>query len=154
MTGATMQAPAAQPARDDAPRPGGGCVVLRAGDRVPYTGKNDLQYFEGVSTQRVGSQGLCMHLLTVPPGGRSKAHLHEAHETAVYVLSGEGYMLCGPQLEARMTFGPGDFVYIPAGAPHVVFNTGNEAMVGVLARTDPNEQESVVLRPDLEAAVR
>jgi hypothetical protein len=25
--------------------------------------------------------------------------------------------------------------------------------VGILARTDPNEQESVVLRPDLDAAI-
>jgi uncharacterized RmlC-like cupin family protein len=30
-----------------------------------------------------------MQLLTVPPGGRAKAHKHEAHETALYVLSGK-----------------------------------------------------------------
>jgi len=26
---------------------------------------------------------------TVPPGGRAKAHMHEGHETAIFVLSGE-----------------------------------------------------------------
>ena len=41
---------------------------------------------------------------------------------------------------------PGDFVFIPAGAPHVVRNTSaTDPLVGILARTDPNEQESVVL---------
>jgi uncharacterized RmlC-like cupin family protein len=29
-----------------------------------------------------------MHLLTISPGGRAKAHLHAHHETAIYVLSG------------------------------------------------------------------
>ena len=28
-----------------------------------------------------------MHLLTMPPGGRAKAHLHENHETAIYMLA-------------------------------------------------------------------
>ncbi len=34
-----------------------------------------------------------MHLLTMPPGGRAKAHLHENHETAIYVLDGEAVTL-------------------------------------------------------------
>ncbi len=134
-----------------APHPG--CAVIRSSNRMQYAGKNALTYFEGVSAQRAGSKGICMHLLTVPPGARSKAHLHEAHETAVYVLSGEGYMLFGPQLEQRHSFQAGDFVYIDAGVPHLVANSSQtEPLTGILARTDPNEQESVVLLPDLEPA--
>ena len=30
-----------------------------------------------------------MHLLTIPPGERAKAHMHETHETAIYALSGD-----------------------------------------------------------------
>ncbi len=30
-----------------------------------------------------------MHILTMPPGARAKAHLHENHETAIYMLSGK-----------------------------------------------------------------
>ena len=45
----------------------------------------------------------------------------------------------------------GDFIYIPAGVPHLPYNASEtEPATAVLARTDPNEQESVVLRPDLD----
>src|SRR3712207_8935440 len=40
----------------------------------------------------------------------------------------------------------GDFLYIPAGVPHLPANASQtEPCTAVLARTDPNEQESVVL---------
>ena len=35
--------------------------------------------------------------------------------------------------------------------PHLPFNPGPEPAVAVIARTDPNEQESVVLLPHLDA---
>jgi uncharacterized RmlC-like cupin family protein len=42
----------------------------------------------------------------------------------------------------------GDFVHIPAGVPHLSGNpSATEPTVAVVARTDPNEQESVVLLP-------
>ena len=44
----------------------------------------------------------------------------------------------------------GDFVYIPAGAPHLPVNDGATTMFAVVARRDPNEQESVVLMPELD----
>lgn len=92
-----------------------------------------------------------MHLLTIPPGGRAKAHLHQNHETAIYAISGETAMWYGETLEQHMTIKAGDFLYIPAGMPHLPYNPStSQPAVAVLARTDPNEQESVVLRPDLE----
>jgi uncharacterized RmlC-like cupin family protein len=33
----------------------------------------------------------------------------------------------------------------------ILHNPGPQEAVAILARTDPNEQESVVLRPDLDA---
>ena len=62
-----------------------GYAVVRA-----YTGKQAFTYFAGVSSSNCGACGICMHLLTIPPLGRAKAHLHEKHETAIYVLSGAG----------------------------------------------------------------
>ena len=44
-------------------------------------------------------------------------------------------------------------VYIPAGVPHLPANVSDKPCVAVIARTDPNEQESVVLLPDLEKLV-
>ncbi len=90
---------------------------------------------------------------TLPPrGGRTRAHLHENHETALYLVSGDEVELwTGEQLEHRDVAHPGNYLYIPAGVPHVAVNRSETPAVFVAARTDPNEQESVVLRPDLEA---
>lgn len=38
-----------------------------------------------------------------------------------------------------------DFCYIPAGVPHQPYNPAGKPVRAVIARTDPNEQESVVL---------
>ena len=45
----------------------------------------------------------------------------------------------------------GDFLYIPAGMPHLARNlSSSEPCRALVARTDPDEQESVVLLPELE----
>jgi uncharacterized RmlC-like cupin family protein len=120
------------------------CAVVRGGS--PFRGKQGLEYFEGVSAQNVGALGICMHLVEIPPGGRARPHLHEAHETAIYVLEGEAEMRFGDGLRERLVCRAGDFVYIPAGVPHEPANVSEvEPCRAVLARTDPNEQESVVL---------
>jgi uncharacterized RmlC-like cupin family protein len=128
------------------------CRVVHSGGS--YEGKQGLTYFEGISAESVGAKGICMHLLTIPPLARANAHLHEAHETAIYVLSGEAEMWYGEELREHLVARAGDFVYIPAGEPHLPANPSpSEPCVAVLARTDPNEQESVVLLPELDAAV-
>lgn len=120
------------------------CQVIRPGN--PYGGKQGLSYFEGVSAESAGSSGICMHLLTIPPGGAAQPHLHQRHETAIYVLSGQAAMYYGDDLTQHLTVGAGEFLYIPAGVPHQPYNlSDSEPCTAVLARTDPNEQESVVL---------
>lgn len=124
-------------------------ALVRA--ETTYEGKQGLTYFHGISAESVGSSAICMHLLVIPPGVKGKSHLHESHETTIYVISGTGSMWWGDQLENEMHGGPGDIIYIPAGVPHLPFNPSDtEPCVAIIARTDPNEQESVVLRPDLE----
>ena len=126
----------------------GQCRLVRG--RGAYRGKQGLEYFEGVSAESAGARGLCLHRLELPPGARAEPHLHEEHESAVYVLSGEAVMWHGERLEQRMDIRAGDFVYIPAGVPHLPANPSeSEPVVAVIARTDPSEQESVLVRPDL-----
>lgn len=134
----------------DSPRPT--CRVVRSTGH--YHGKQGFEFHAAISAESVGSQQLCMHLQTVPPGARAKAHLHQDHETAIYVLSGSVRMLYGEQLEQELSVTVGDFLFIPAGVPHLPFNASDsEPATALLARSDPNEQESVVLRPDLDALV-
>lgn len=126
------------------------CRVIRSADR--YVGKQGPEYTGGVSADNVGSQGIWMGLITIPPGGRTKAHFHEAHETALYMLAGVVDMWYGKRLEQYEECRAGDYIYIPAGVPHVAANRSTtEPALVVGARTDPNEQESVVLTPELEA---
>jgi uncharacterized RmlC-like cupin family protein len=126
------------------------CTVVRAGE--PYITKQGLSSVPAISAETAGTSGIHMEFLTIPPGGRAKAHKHEAHETAIYVLSGEAAMDYGERLEQHLVVRAGDFLYIPANVPHLPYNVSETApCVAVVARTDPNEQESVVLLPELEA---
>ncbi len=127
------------------------CKIIRP--ESTYAGKQGFNYFEGISAESTGSQGVCMHLLTIPPGGRAKAHLHEHHETAIYIISGESEMWYGENLSQHLTVHAGEFLYIPAGMPHLPANRTDQPCTAVIARTDPNEQESVVLLPDLDDLV-
>lgn len=126
------------------------CRVVRAG--AAYTGKQGLVYTPAISAEAVGSEAIHMQMLRIPPGGRARAHKHEGHETAIYAISGESCMWYGAQLEHHVCVQPGDYVYIPANVPHLPYNpSSTEACVAIIARTDPNEQESVVLLPELES---
>jgi uncharacterized RmlC-like cupin family protein len=63
------------------------CRIVRGNGS--YEGRQGLTYFAGISAESVGSRGICMHLLRMPPEARARAHLHEAHETAIFVLNGQ-----------------------------------------------------------------
>jgi uncharacterized RmlC-like cupin family protein len=127
------------------------CRIVKPGSS--YDGKQGLSYFEGISAQSVGSKGICMHLLTIPPGARAKAHLHESHETAIYMLSGSADTWYGDRLENHVVLHAGELMFIPAGVPHLPANRTTTPCTAVIARTDPNEQESVVLLPELDGLV-
>ena len=125
------------------------CVVIQASET--HMGKQGLPYFRGISAASAGAQGLCMHLLTIPPGGCGEAHLHANHETAIYLLSGEAEMGYGERLQRHLVVHAGDLLYIPACMPHLPANRSDtEPCTAVVARTDPNEQESVILLPALD----
>ena len=128
------------------------CRLLRAGEQ--FVGKQGLTYTPAISAESAGSKGIHLQLVTIPPGGRAKAHKHAAHETAIYALSGTSGMWYGENLEHHMLVKPGDFLYIPADMPHLPYNpSATENCVAVIARTDPNEQESVVLLPHMDEKV-
>jgi uncharacterized RmlC-like cupin family protein len=119
------------------------CKIVRGGEG--FHGKQGLDYFGGISAESAGSKALCMHLLVMPPGAEAMPHYHEAHETAIFMLEGTAEFRHGANLENLDRVTAGDFIYIPAGVPHQPYNPTGEVARAVIARTDPNEQESVVL---------
>jgi uncharacterized RmlC-like cupin family protein len=125
------------------------CRVVKAGTEL--IGKQALRYAPGISAHSVGAQNIHLQIVTIPPGARAKAHKHDGHETAIYILSGESGVWYGQRLEEHLFAHAGDFVYIPANMPHLPYNASHtQNCVAVIARTDPNEQESVVLLAELD----
>jgi uncharacterized RmlC-like cupin family protein len=126
--------------------------VIQAG--ATYAGKQGLDYTPGISAESVASRALWLGSVVLPPGGRTRAHVHEHHESAFYLVSGdEAELWTGERLQQREVAHAGDYLYVPAGVPHVAVNRSQTAAFFVGARTDPHEQESVVLRPELDELV-
>src|ERR1700690_1492634 len=108
--------------------------------------RQQLQNFEGVSANSAGAKGICMHLVIIPPGGKATPHYHNGYETAIYIVKGRAETRYGPRLEHSSINKAGDFLFIPPNVPHQPVNLSDmEEVIAVVARNDPNEQESVVV---------
>lgn len=111
-----------------------------------FLSKQQLVNFEGVSAETAGSKVLCMHMVVFPAGAKAASHYHNGYETVIYLLKGRVKTLYGVGLKKEMIHEPGDFIFIPANVPHLPMNlSDSEEAVAIVARNDPNEQESVIL---------
>lgn len=120
----------------------------------PYTSEQGSRYAPGISAETVGAKSLFLGVITLAPGQRTKAHTHPGHESAHYMLSGEEIELwTGPLLDQRAVARPGDYLFIPAGLPHVAVNRCSSAAVFVGARNEARAQETVQLLPELDRLV-
>lgn len=112
---------------------------------VEVTTQQGLPYFVGLSGETVAARGLAMHLVVVPPGGRSAPHLHVGYETGIYVLEGEVLTRWGPNLEHETISRAGDFLFVPPDVPHQAINLSDTRPArAVVARNHPAEQDHVV----------
>jgi uncharacterized RmlC-like cupin family protein len=104
-----------------------------------------LPNFAGISEATSGAKGISMNLVIIPAGGAAEPHLHHGYETAIYLLKGRVETRYGPGLRESVVHKAGDFIYIPADVPHQPINlSATEPAHAIVARNDPNEQESVV----------
>jgi uncharacterized RmlC-like cupin family protein len=131
---------------------GGKAVVVRGGEG--YRAEQGSDYLPGISSETVGATALWLGIASLPPGNRTRAHVHERHETAFYMLSGdEMEMWSGDELQYRDVMRSGDYLYIPANVLHVAVNRGSMPAVLLGARNEPTAQESVVMHPEMDARV-
>jgi uncharacterized RmlC-like cupin family protein len=108
--------------------------------------KQRLPYYVGISGATAGSRHLSLNLLVVPPGGAAEPHVHQGYETAIYQIQGRVETRYGEGLKKSVITEAGDFLFIPPDLPHQPVNLSDtEPAIGLVARNDPNEQESVVL---------
>lgn len=129
-----------------------GCVVPGA---ASYRSEQGSVYAPGISKETVGARALFLGRVTLGPGERTRAHIHEGHESAFYMLSGENVELrTGERLEHVVHAQAGDYLFIPANVPHVAVNRSTRlpaVFIGV--RNEPTAQESVVMRCELDVLV-
>ena len=120
-----------------------GVVVVRpAGETMS---RQRLPYFVGISAATAGAKDLSMNLIIIPPAGSADPHLHKGYETAIYLLKGKVDTRYGDKLEKSIICQEGDFILIRPDVPHQPINlSATEPALAVVARNDPNEQESVV----------
>jgi uncharacterized RmlC-like cupin family protein len=119
------------------------CRVYRRGER--YEGAQGMTYFAGLS-----GSAICIVELELPPGGRSRAHLHRGVESAGYVIEGELEMLWGERLERSDRIRAGELAYIPPDTPHLVLNPTDETTLALVAHTAPDDQQGIELLPELD----
>jgi uncharacterized RmlC-like cupin family protein len=117
-------------------------VVIRPD--VSISSKQGLPVFQGISGQNAGAKGISMNRVVIPPAGSAKAHMHKGYESVVYLIRGRVKTLYGKGLKKSVINEGGDFLYIPADLPHKPINLSDtEVAEAIVARTDPNEQESI-----------
>lgn len=108
--------------------------------------KQQLPNFVGISSASAGTKHLSLNLVVIPPGGAAQPHIHRGYETAIYVLEGRVETRYGSGLRKSVIHQAGDFIFIPADVPHQPVNLSTtEPARALVARNDPNEQESVVI---------
>src|ERR1700736_3432290 len=128
--------------------------ALVAQSGAGYRAEQGSDYELGVSAETVGSKSIWLGKIILPPGKRTRAHVHEHHETAFYMLSGDEMELwTGDQLQYRDIVQPGDYVFIPANMLHVAVNRGAHSAVLIGSRNEATAQESVVFRPEMDRKV-
>jgi uncharacterized RmlC-like cupin family protein len=125
------------------------CRLIRSGEA--YEGQQGLTYLAGLTGSSAGARAISMVMVTLPPGARAKTHHHEGIETAVYVIEGEAEMWWGDRLEEHLVSMSGDYVFIPAGVPHLVMNRSAAICRAVVAHSAPDDQAGIVLHPELDA---
>ncbi|MFO7628450.1 MAG: cupin domain-containing protein [Prochlorococcaceae cyanobacterium] len=112
-----------------------------------------LQQFVGISGANSGASGISMNRVVIPAGGRAAAHRHVGSESAIYLLVGHVKTFYGTCLEKTAINRAGDFLFIPAGVPHMPVNlSSSEDAIAIVARNDANEQEHVELHDAPAAA--
>src|SRR5687768_8670469 len=106
----------------------------------------------GISAETAGSQELSLCIETISAAEPETAHLHEGHETALYVLRGTLVIYHGDWLQDFTVVRPGEFFFLPAGTVHAcrALDPATPCLT-LAARSDPSQREARQELPELAA---
>src|SRR5262245_30901864 len=88
-----------------------------------------------ITQEMCGTTGLSACMVYMPPGRIARPHLHTKTDIIVVVIEGYAASLVGEDLEP-IYHGPGEFIFIPEGVPHVAVNLSTtERLIAIEMRT-------------------
>jgi uncharacterized RmlC-like cupin family protein len=115
-----------------------------------FMGKQGVAYPLRVTRETAGARGICVAILPMPPGARAKVHYHEGIETIATLIAGECAVYYGDRLEHRAAMRAGESMYLPPDVPHAPCNESGAPCTWVVAHSAGDDQEGIVMRPDLD----
>ena len=92
----------------------------------------------GIDSNTAGAEKIWLGHVTCAPNTLGPPHHHGEAETAAYVLSGSIRVYFGEDFKEYIDAGPGDFIFVPANAPHIEGNVTDEPAEAVLSRGPDN----------------
>ncbi|MBV9388146.1 MAG: cupin domain-containing protein [Chroococcidiopsidaceae cyanobacterium CP_BM_ER_R8_30] len=96
-----------------------------------------------ISRELAGSEGLWGGVTVVEPNTVSAIHHHGELETIIYVVSGQGRLRWGDNMEFEQDVEPGDFIFVPPFVLHQEINPSPDTSSSwVIVR---NSQEPIVV---------
>jgi mannose-6-phosphate isomerase-like protein (cupin superfamily) len=101
---------------------------------------SEIRELAGVPTGNSENQSLAE--ATVPPGGETEEHYHRASEEIYFFTQGSGRLRLGDE-ESEVAVG--DTVVIAPGAPHKLWNTGDEPLRLLCCCSPPYSHEDTYL---------
>ena len=104
-----------------------------------------------IGGETVGSTAIFTVLSRLAPGLSSSPHIHTNCESSIYVATGHGRVLTGVHLDHTLVIQPGDFLFVPPGAPHIVVNDGDVEIVLVVSRNTAEERVEDYVSPPAPA---
>jgi uncharacterized RmlC-like cupin family protein len=116
---------------------------IRPGERIEGAPTSGMIREEAVATDRMWAG-----VARTEPGMTSGWHHHGDYESAIYVLTGALRMEFGPSGTEVVEAGPGDFLYVAAGAVHRESNPSDRESQIVVVRSGSGQPVVNVNGPD------
>jgi uncharacterized RmlC-like cupin family protein len=110
------------------------CRLVRADDLVPTDPTPGMSRMLAMH-----EAGMWTGVVDTEPGAVSGWHHHGAHETTLFIVSGQMRLESGVSGGDVVEAGPGDFIRVPAGTVHRESNPGAEPSRAVIVRCGTGE---------------
>ena len=91
-----------------------------------------------------------MNIFTMPPGVKSKPHIHRGIETIAYMLEGECTLFHGEKLENQTLIKQGEQILFQIMFLHAPYNLSDKKCVWVVVHSSGDDQDELIRTTHLD----